>query len=83
MYHYQECGLDNVWLVNGFTEKITPYGKAIAIDQANGLNQTIALKLTTKKGKLTGKEFRFMRITLGMSQEGFAKYVGATEQSVS
>lgn len=83
MYHYTECGLDNVWLENGFISKKTAYGKATSIDDADGLHKVLAMELTQKKGKITGKELRFMRTVLGMSQEGFAKFVGATEQSVS
>ena len=83
MYHYKECGLDNVWLENGFTEKITPYGKAVAIDNAINLHQTIALDLTMKVGKLTTNEFRFMRAILGISEDGFAQCLGDTEQSVN
>ena len=83
MYHYKECGLDNVWLENGFVTKTTPYGKAVAIDDAVQLHQVLTLGLTMKKGRITGKELRFMRVVLNMSQEGLGKCVGATEQSVS
>ena len=83
MYHYKECGLDNVWLENGFVAKATPYGKAVAIDDAVELHKLLTLDLTMKKGRITGKELRFMRVVLSMSQEGLGKCVGATEQSVS
>ncbi len=83
MHHYTECGLENVWLENGYVTKSTAYGKATAVDDAVGLHQVLAMELTEKKGKITGKELRFMRTVLGMSQEGLSKCVGATEQSVS
>jgi DNA-binding transcriptional regulator YiaG len=83
MYHYTECGLDNVWLENGYTVKKTAYGKATSVDDADGLHQVLSIELTQKKGRVTGKELRFMRTALGMSQEGLGKCVGATEQSVS
>jgi DNA-binding transcriptional regulator YiaG len=83
VYHYTECGLDNVWLENGYTVKKTAYGKATSVDDAIGLQQVLTLELTQKKGRVTGKELRFMRTALGMSQEGLGKCVGATEQSVS
>ncbi len=31
-YQYTDSGLKNVWLVNGFTKKQTPYGEAVGID---------------------------------------------------
>jgi len=83
MYHYTECGLDNVWLENGYVTKQTAYGVATSIDDAIGLHKVLAMELTQKLGKVTGKELRFMRTVLGMSQEGLSKCVGATEQSVS
>lgn len=83
MYHYTACGLDNVWLENGYAVKKTAYGKATSVDDAIGLHQVLTIELTQKKGRVTGKELRFMRTVLGMSQEGLGKCVGATEQSVS
>lgn len=83
MYHYKECGLDNVWLENGYVTKKTAYGKATSVDDAPGLHKVLAMELTQKKGRITGKELRFMRTVIGMSQEGLGKCVGASEQSVS
>lgn len=83
MYHYTECGLDNVWLENGYVSKKTAYGKAASVDDAIGLHKVLAMELTQKKGRITGKELRFMRTVLGMSQDGLGRCVGATEQSVS
>lgn len=77
------CGLDNVWLENGYTEKKTAYGKAVSIDSVENLHQVIALSLCEKKSRLTGKEFRFIRTMMDMSQAGVAKVLGVTEQSVS
>ena len=39
MYHYTECGLTNVWLVNGFIRHRTPYGKRVAIENGDGLHR--------------------------------------------
>lgn len=83
MYHYKECGLDNVWLENGYIVKKTAYGKATSVDDAISLHKVLAMELAQKKGRITGKELRFMRTVLGMSQEGLGKCVGASEQSVS
>ena len=83
MYHYTMCGLDNVWLENGYTEKKTAYGNAVSIDAAEDLHRVIALSLCGKPHRLTGKEFRFLRTTMNMSQSGIAKLLGVTEQSVS
>lgn len=83
MYHYTECGLDNVWLSNGYKAKTTSYGQAVAIEDADGLHVVLAANLIEKKGRLTGKEFRFLRLLMCLSQEGLAQMLGVQEQSIS
>ena len=83
MYRYTESGLANAWLANGYKVKHTGYGDAVAIDDIDGLHLAIAQNLIEKKGSLTGKEFRFLRTLMGMSQIGIAGMLGVQEQSVS
>lgn len=83
MYHYTESGLANAWLANGFKLKPTRYGDAVAIDDVDGLHLAIAKNLVEKRGSLTGKEFRFLRTLMNMSQGGIAGMLGVQEQSVS
>ncbi|HEY8709343.1 MAG TPA: helix-turn-helix domain-containing protein [Burkholderiaceae bacterium] len=83
MYHYTQCGLDNVWLENGYEIKSTPYGKASAVHDVDGLHALLAAKLVEKHGALTGKEFRFLRAWLSMTQEALAQMMGVTEGALS
>lgn len=83
MYHYTDCGLNNVWLENGYNIVDTPYGKGVSIDDADGLHDLLAIDMTKKAGRLTGKEFRFLRTRLCLSQQSFAGMQGLTEQAVS
>jgi putative transcriptional regulator len=83
MYHYQECGLDNVWLVNGFQVRPTSYGEAISVEDVEGLYNSIARSLVEKAGSLGGKEIRFLRKHLGHSQRVLGAVLGYDEQTVS
>ena len=83
MYHYEDGGLRNVWLVNGFTVKKTPYGKAVAIEDVPGLTRAICVALVGKVGRLSGAEFRYLRVHLRLSQKSLAKCFGNTEQAVA
>jgi DNA-binding transcriptional regulator YiaG len=84
MHHYTESGLSNVWLENGYSLHKTPYGKGVSIDDAHGLHSALAMEITAKKGRITGKELRFLRTLLGLSQGNLAeKCLGVSEQSVS
>jgi DNA-binding transcriptional regulator YiaG len=82
--HYTACGLDNVWLANGYTAKETKYGKGVSIDDVDGLHRLLATNLVEKAGLLTGKEFRFLRVHLGLTQQGVGKLLGdVSENAVS
>ncbi|MBV7460600.1 MULTISPECIES: transcriptional regulator [unclassified Acidovorax] len=83
MYHYTECGLLNVWLENGYTKHETQYGSGVSICDVDGLHQALALAIADKEGSITGKELRFIRTMLDLSQSALGKLVGSTEQSVS
>lgn len=83
MYHYTECGLDNVWLVNGYNEIDTAYGKAYSVTAADELLREIAIQVARKPGRLTGKEFRYLRVHMRLSQAAMAKVQGVSEQNVS
>ena len=40
-YHYKGCGLDNVYLHGGVTYVDTPRGKAVQIENIEGLHRAI------------------------------------------
>lgn len=83
MYHYIECGLDNVWLINGYTvREIEGYGEVVSFDDLCGLHKTIGISLT-KKNYLSGDEFRFLRKECELSQAKLAHSLGVKEQTVS
>lgn len=54
MYHYTESGLLNVWLVNGYQEHETPYGRGLSIEEADELHRAIC------REKGAGSEIRLM-----------------------
>lgn len=82
--HYTACGLDNVWLANGFVVKETKYGNGVSIEDVDGLHRLLASNLVEKDGLLTGKEFRFLRVHLGLTQQGLGKLMGdVSENAVS
>jgi DNA-binding transcriptional regulator YiaG len=82
MYHYIECGLDNVWLVNGFHIEKIDGEEFVSFEDADELHQAIGRSLAEKPA-LTGAEVRFLRKELGMSQRILADVLGTTEQTVS
>jgi len=82
MYHYTESGLRDVWLVNGYIEKDTAYGKVVSFVDVEGLHRVIGLNLVTHKPRLSGAEVRFLRKEMNLSQSGLAEILGVSESSV-
>lgn len=83
MYQYQECGLRNMWLVNGYDMHTTPYGDGVSIHDIEGLHRAIARGLVNKAAKLTGSELRFLRKQMGLSQAKLALILGNEDQTVA
>lgn len=84
MYRWDDMGLKNVWLANGYTLHETPYGQGVSFEDVEGLTRAVSLALARKPGKLTGAEFRYLRQAgLGMSQPSLGKVLGADAQSIA
>lgn len=82
-YHYTESGLDNVYLKNGVTiEHDEEHGDLISITNTRGLHKAIAREIATKKGPLTGDEFRFLRTELNLSQPAIGLLLDVKKVSV-
>lgn len=79
-YHYTECGLDNIYLGNGFSA--APNGDVV-IKDLEGLHKAIGRMLVSRKAELSGKEIRFLRHEMGMSQATLAHLLRVSEQAVA
>lgn len=82
-YHYRECGLDNIYLVNGFEPVETPRGIAVMIKDREGLHKAIATLIVREKRGMTGAEFRFLRHELNMTQQLVANLLKVDVQAVA
>lgn len=82
-YHYTQCGLDDVYLLNGVHTERTSYGKGVRIEKVEELHETIAEWLSLNKAFLNGKEFRFLRKLMNLTQAELAVYLGCDAQSVA
>lgn len=84
MYHWDDMGLKNVWLANGYTLHETPYGRGVSFEDVDGLTRAVCLALARKPGKLTGVELRYLRQSgLGMSQPSLGRLMGIDAQSIA
>lgn len=83
MYHYKECGLSNVWLIDGFKIQVDEeYGEMVSISSVHDLHKTIGLYLINEKPELNGEDIRFLRKELNLSQKNLAGLLGVNESSI-
>ena len=83
LYHYTSCGLQDVWLVNGYELEKNAYGEFISIKDLDGLHEAIAASLCDKTSPLTGLELRFLRKELDMSQKQLGELFAKDRQSIA
>ena len=83
MFHYSVCGLNHIWLENGFEIVETDYGEGVKIHNIPGLHRAIALDLCKQEDALTGAQFRFLRIEMNLSQPELAELLGVKTLTVS
>lgn len=71
-YHYTECGLDNVYVV-GFDPVVDDEGELVhKVSKINLLHRVIALEIVLHEHGMSGKELRFLRTEMGMTQAELA-----------
>jgi DNA-binding transcriptional regulator YiaG len=81
--HYTACGLDDVYLLNGFRVEETEYGRGVAVENIDGLHAAIALNVVTRRKRLDGKELRFLRKQMDLTQAELAQRLGVDAQTVA
>lgn len=77
--HYKGCGLDDVYLLNGFDKK----NGGCIIHDMDGLHTAIGLHLVTKRKVITPKELRFLRNLMDMSQRELGDVIGQSSQQIA
>ncbi|MBO0735183.1 MAG: helix-turn-helix domain-containing protein [Alphaproteobacteria bacterium] len=82
LYHYVESGLDNIYLADGFEFIDRPAGRELRIVDIDGLHKAIGTMLVTAKKNLSGKEIRFLRKEMSISQSKLARLLEVSEQTV-
>ena len=81
--HYTECGLDDVYLVSGYEIEKTPYGEGLTIKNLDQLHKAIGYYLAQRKKTLSGKELRFLRKQMNLTQSELGSLTGLSSQQVA
>lgn len=84
MYHYTECGLSHVYLLNGHHEESSDYGVVTSISNIAGLHDAIGKTIVSKTTEpLSGDEVRFLRKEIDLSQKNLGALLGVEDQTVA
>ena len=81
--HYTMSGLEDIYLLNGFKKKETPYGSGITISDIDGLHKAIGLSLIMDRKTLMPTELRFLRKEMKLTQAELAQRLGLSDQQVA
>jgi len=82
MYHYTECGLDNVY-IEGAVFRDHGNEDSMTIPAIGRLHKVIAEGIVTQPMKMTGRELRFVRSEMGLTQARLAGFLKVTSLTVS
>lgn len=81
-YHYTECGLDNVMIFGVVPCRDDDGDEVVTIPNITGLHKAIAASVVRHKAGMGGKQLRFLRTEMGMTQAELANVVHHDTQSV-
>ena len=81
--HYTACGLDDIYLVNGFTRETIDGEDFITVEDLDGLWKAIGLHLVSERKVLAPKEIKFLREHMGFTQAQMGAHLRVTDQTVA
>lgn len=81
--HYTACGLDDIYLMSGYEVEKTPYGEGVSVRNVDQLHTAIGCYLTQQKRTLSGKELRFLRKQMDLTQSDLGKMLSLSAQQVA
>lgn len=80
---YTGCGLDDIWLASGYDLDTVDGDDVIRVRNLDGLIEAIGRSLVKRKKLLTGKEIRFLRGQMDLTQSKLARLVGCDTQQIA
>lgn len=83
MMEYKHFAVPNVWLRNGYEESESPYGKVVSYEDVEGLEHLLQLEVLLQDYCLTGKQIRFLRRGLALTQPQLAERLQVDPQTIA
>lgn len=80
---YKGCGLDGIYLCNGYEIEELDGERFLYIKDREALHKVIALNIAEHRKVLSPKEIRFIRIAMDETQGSLGKALGVSSQTVA
>ena len=81
--HYRQCGLDNIFLINGFQRELVDGEEYVTIHNLEDLWKAIGLYIVKNQKTFTAQEVRFLRQQMDLTQAELAKMLRVTDQTIA
>jgi DNA-binding transcriptional regulator YiaG len=81
--HYTACGLDDVYLVNGFTRETVDGEEYVTVADLDGLWKAIGMRIVTTKKTLAPKEIKFLRDHMDKTQAELGALLRVSDQTIA
>ena len=82
-YHYTQCGLDNIFLVSGYSCQEIDGTEYVSIKVVEGLWKAIGISIATEHSVISPQEIRFLRTHMELTQEELARKLGTEAQTLA
>lgn len=82
-YPYTICGLDNIFILNGYNQSYIDGEEFVSVVDVDGLHRAIGRHLVLHRKSLSPKEVRFLRKTMELTQAELAAKLGNDSQSIA
>ena len=82
-YRYTACGLDSVYLLNGYKLYQLEDGEGVSVRDLEGLHRAIGRNLAAQSELLKPKELRWFRMHLDLTQDKLAELLDCDSETVA
>lgn len=82
-YLYKGCGLEGIYLLNGYEHHYHDGERHVSIRDLKGLHEAVGRHLVSNRKGLSPKEIRFLRNTMGLTQAELSSKLGNNSQSIA
>jgi transcriptional regulator with XRE-family HTH domain len=82
-HRYVECGLDNVTIAGISVVQDDPGESVLTIPNVRGLHRAIATGIVMRHSSMSGRELRFLRTEMGMTQAELAAMIHREPLAIS